>query len=646
MTTYREVFAGNDSSGYLADKLDTDFGTINNRYEDSSVNLFNPDASDAVDGYFLASTGLPTNENPAYFTSGFIAVSEGDVIVSGNNGTLLALAYFYTYDSDKIKNGGSFDAARLSYEIPSGVSYVRVSFAHVVYTLYQLQRRGDIKPYTAYSYNLALKPQYMVLADDIVTTDKILDEAVLEDKTIFFDASKNLFDPDSDDVVDGYFILSNGNPTANANYNISAYIPAVEGQQFTKNFYYDSNVYSTFYDSTKTVIAGSASNAQTITAPADTAYFRVSVLTASNDVYQVELGTAETDYLKYGYSIKENYVDKYIPTNELKKLDSILGQNGIISTQASVADAGNITITDFPYYLKKGISMSFYCELTLSGSVTFGKGFETYAGGYFKIDGTNVYHLNYVTSEEIKTTTAHGLAIDTFLKASFFMDDDGITHFILQSLTGYFETTFAYDSNLAAEPFILTTGQAITNVKLTCTSKEFQHPIWSFGDSYMSIASTRWPFVMKEFGYFNFLINALPGQGTVYALEELERCLLYGTPKYLFWTLGMNDDDGTFALYFPRVIAKCKLLGITLILATVPTVPERDKETINAAIKATGNRYVDFYEAVGADSSGNWYTGYLEDVLTGVHPTVLGSEALATQVLVDFPEIMQYGKTF
>ena len=103
----------------------------------------------------------------------------------------------------------------------------------------------------------------------------------------------------------------------------------------------------------------------------------------------------------------------------------------------------------------------------------------------------------------------------------------------------------------------------------------------------------------------------------------------------------MNDSDSDYTTYLASVRSFCKEYGIELILGTVPTVPSRYKENINAAVIATGFRYVDFASAVGADSAGNWYAGFLETpTSTGVHPTALGAPALAMRLLVDVPEIM------
>jgi hypothetical protein len=307
-------------------------------------------------------------------------------------------------------------------------------------------------------------------------------------------------------------------------------------------------------------------------------------------------------------------------------------------TSPTLTDGNILEITDFPYHLMKGISMSFYAELTLNGSISYGKGFNKYRGEYFTIDDTNIY---YYFDRTLQVTKAHGLTIDTFLRSSFSVDDSGIANVVLESSTGTFQTTFMFNFRMNFEAFIKTDGQDLANVTLTCSSNEFDHAVWAFGDSYFAVSDSRWVGIMKDWGYFNYLINGLAGQNSTGSYADFERALNYGTPKYLLWFLGMNDTNSEYSSILSLVIDKCNEKGITLILSTTPTVPILDKETIKAEVLASGYRYVDFYAAVGTDPSGNWTTGYLHS--DNVHPTSSGAIALAEQVLIDFPELKLYG---
>lgn len=55
----------------------------------------------------------------------------------------------------------------------------------------------------------------------------------------------------------------------------------------------------------------------------------------------------------------------------------------------------------------------------------------------------------------------------------------------------------------------------------------------------------------------------------------------------------------------------CSENNIQLILATIPTVPNRQKTGFNKYIKSLGLRYIDFAAAVGATMEGVWNEGLL-----------------------------------
>ncbi|MDO6801262.1 SGNH/GDSL hydrolase family protein [Wenyingzhuangia sp. 1_MG-2023] len=353
--------------------------------------------------------------------------------------------------------------------------------------------------------------------------------------------------------------------------------------------------------------------------------------------------------LTFYYDIDKNDVRDIESESVIKSFDLCDGENvyveknGKTISQNNLIDGTSIAVTDFPYHLKKGLSMSIQAKFeTFTGSISYGKGFDEYRGDWLEIDETNIYWKHKESGNAMSySTVPHGLKINTFIKSTLFLDDSSGAYVILQTLGGYFKTTFNWGYEANYSPFIRTEGQDLIDVKISASSKEFQHSVWAFGDSYFGVGSSRWPGVMKEFGFFNFLFDGIAGQNSGNAYSDLVRCLEYGTPKYIIWCLGMNDQDNNFETYLNRVKLLCEQKDIELILSTVPTVPTRNKENISEIVRNSGYRYIDFYDAMGTSSTGVWYEGYLSD--DGVHPTSLGAQALATQVLIDFPELMQYG---
>lgn len=287
--------------------------------------------------------------------------------------------------------------------------------------------------------------------------------------------------------------------------------------------------------------------------------------------------------------------------------------------------------------------MSLQAEFEEFGKITIGKG-DTgkYRARWFEIDDTNIVHKFYEGSEQTIETIAHGLTFSKFVRFAFHVDEEARGYIILQTLTGYFKKTITWDYEANHDAFVKS-GVTMSNVKFTLGNSTFKKAVWAFGDSYFGVNSERWSGGLKEMGYFNYYINAIAGQGSAAAFTDLKRSLNFGTSKYLLWCLGMNDTFSGWKTKLDEVISICKEKKITLIVSTIPTVPIKDNEDKNQVVKESGYRYLDFASAVGAQTDGTWYSGYL--CSDNVHPSSLGAQALATQVIVDFPELMQYGNS-
>ena len=592
----------------------------------NGVNLFNKYDEDILNGYYISSLGN-IKTNATYSISGFINVEEGvEYIRNGGYGGSVYLAFY-----DENFNSILSPVNSQIVTIPSGVEYVRSTYISADVDEYQFEQGGNVTTYSEYTnhYNL-------------IGTQDLKDTSIIENKTIFFNTSSNLFDKEDQGVeLNHYISYLDGDIVSNDTYNATGFIPVNGGLDYTMSYKHQI----AWYDLDENYISGSNSvdTNKTQTAPLNAAYIRCTVNFLKWEEFQINEGDSLDYFTLSGSTLKEKYVERSNIENDLNKVETILGKEGVRVKSSSLLTGESLESDLFPLHLKKGIALSFYCEFSsLIGSVQFGKGYTDYRGEWFEIDATNVY---YYFDGVLTDTQAHGRTIDTMLRCFYSVGDDGIANFVIQSVDGrYTELDFQLEYEMHGKAFIRSVGQTITNVQLSCSSKEFQHPVWAFGDSYFGVISNRWPGVMKDFGYFNFLIDGRPGHHSTEAYSDLELCLNFGTPKYLMWCLGMNDDDDEYVEILKNVISTCYDNDITLILATIPTVPDRDKENIKTIVTSSGYRYIDFYKAVGADASGNWYSGLL--YTDEVHPTTLGAQALASQVLVDFPELMQYGKTF
>ena len=501
----------------------------------------------------------------------------------------------------------------------------------------KINRPGELSALKKEVNNPTKQVNGSLLVRHSISQDK-LDTSIVE-------ISKNLFNPNDTDVKVGYFLTVNGELSENANYIVSGFIPFTKDminlQASIDGIAIDGGGFSLLYDANKTkIIAFSNKDSRGLLKWQEgVAFARFSFDTGDiNKNLQVEQNDKITSYKPYGVKILKSLLP------DISILSSPLGNAAGTISKGTLNDSEILTLENFPWHIKKRLIMSFSASITSFSSILIGKGLNQYRGDYLKIDSTNITQLHYEQSESEKETVAHGLSIDTFIKVSLLSDNSGYLYVILQSKAGTFKHVFkqwAYEANWA--PFVKSIGSTLTDLKFNAGCQDFRLPVWAFGDSYFGVAANRWIGAIRDMKFFNFLVNGLAGQDSIGAYNDLQRCLNFGTPKYLLWCLGMNDGNNSFISIFNKVITLCESKGITLIASTIPTVPNRDKEVISKYVRDSGVRYIDFYKAMGANAGGTWYDGYLDS--DRVHPTSLGAQAQAMQVLIDFPELMQYGLT-
>lgn len=289
----------------------------------------------------------------------------------------------------------------------------------------------------------------------------------------------------------------------------------------------------------------------------------------------------------------------------------------------------------FPYDLKKNVCFALKANFSSFATITIGKGYNSYSGYWFVIDSTKISLYYNQGSTQLAASVNHGLTFSDFVKIVISNIGDDYCRFFIQTRSGQFSHLFEWIFAANGQAFF-TTGGTLTNVDFIASCADLLKDVWVFGDSYLGFANpARWARQLRDMGYSDFLGDGLAGQNSSGAYADLQRCLALGVkPKFLVWTLGMNDTDSAWNTTYQQVKTLCTSNDITLILATIPSVPSRNKENINSIVRNSGYSFVDFANAVGATSSGVWYSGYLSS--DNVHPTELGAKALATQFIFDF----------
>ena len=288
-------------------------------------------------------------------------------------------------------------------------------------------------------------------------------------------------------------------------------------------------------------------------------------------------------------------------------------------------------------------------------SARIGCGAQAYTGGWMDVTNKDItpYKLNLKKAKpnekrQLDTIRMmepfwHGVKIKKELNVTI-RSRNGSANVLVES-QGREEESTVNGWWAGGAPFVINTGTEPFDVEISFTRLKADEPVWFYGDSYFStLNQNRWPYYMYKAGYKKWMADHIPGGGTEALLECFKNDLKFGTPKYAVWMLGMNDGSDKegkptsgWLKGIKEFISICESKGITPILTTIPTVPARFHDCKTEWVRNSGCRYIDWYEAVGTDSKGNWKEGYLSN--DKVHPTKEGAAALWKQVKKDLPEL-------
>ena len=267
-----------------------------------------------------------------------------------------------------------------------------------------------------------------------------------------------------------------------------------------------------------------------------------------------------------------------------------------------------------------------------------------FASRYLELTSDKIMIYNGINVVEY----AHGLALGDYTTFSLEQSSSIIASLrITDDKGGVYSKSgidWRWDSSSATIENMNTSGSITATISVF--PKDITKKVWAFGDSYFSPTNDRWTFYALEWGYTNWLMNAIGGENATQALYDLRNLLSLGArPSYILWCLGMNNgaDSGdavnaTWLSVTNEVISLCVENGIELVLATIPSVPSEIHTKLNEWVRASGYRYVDFAKAVELDgTTGTWKSGLLSS--DNVHPSANGAKVLASAVISDFPEI-------
>lgn len=391
-------------------------------------------------------------------------------------------------------------------------------------------------------------------------------------------------------------------------------------------------------------------------------YYKTVVGAALANITSFDTGEADHIIVSWNfnsYPINDTIISEgNTPTDEpiivlpdwLITREQVIEKPKYASVSGDISAGGNLQLTAVRNNLRKNERIVFEGNISTFNSLKIGLTYgttleETQQKNVFVIDGTNISY--YATNTSAPVTVAHGLTVANNIQIIWEMTDVASCKITVISNGAMFAHEFTnFVRQTIGNPFVLSINTVLTACKLSWTCGDLNKNIWMFGNSYFSYSTNRWTYYLHEYGYDkNVLLDGFPGEGGVNGRVSFSNLLAFGTPKIAVWCLGMNDGSDSASAPSESWVTQrdyflqyCEDNNIAPIFGTIPTVPTINHEQKNAWVRSSGYRYIDFAKAVGASSSGTWFSGMLSQ--DGVHPTEQGAKALFAQVLVDLPEIM------
>ena len=352
-------------------------------------------------------------------------------------------------------------------------------------------------------------------------------------------------------------------------------------------------------------------------------------------------------------------------------VDGMQGRDGVRVSKASMENADVIDLSEiFPHMNKFGNKLQLTAKVTTMGTLQFRFGpmpasgyIEAYGYRLLTIDDTNIKLYKVVESDTLMETVQHGLTITDYISVNLNCLADGTMKVEVNTNDNELNSTGRFSCVLDKWDYgvghirVISNQCILTDVQLSVANEMFRCPFWMFGASQEGLSDIRYAGQLMKMGYLNVLNNARSGRTSEYLIEDLRRALVFGCPKYLFYTFS-NDglDPNVYEQRVNTIIDIADSYGIKLIVKITAVVPNDDPQNVQAQLAKRNfilnllsenkiYRVFDFGKAVSADPTdpNELYNDYLDSAL--LHPkNAKAAAAVAMQFCADVPEIMQYGK--
>ena len=442
------------------------------------------------------------------------------------------------------------------------------------------------------------------------------------------------------DCVPGYINPDGSVHTSNAIYCYNMNVTSGDVISIDRFYYNSQGVPSLITHQNIAAVCAYDSDSQPIAWKGVTYNGNRETYTVPKGIVNITVSFSFTGTLNHAYinKIRPNEKVDYYPVEPVFENPLIFRGNLTANTVQKIGK--NICTDDYIVSFTSPLPDTF-TSLKIGG---FNDGGIAIARPYCEITPTQI-KVYSSTSSDYDRTIDHGLTLSDDLQI-FIIGNKKSLHaqIILQSGGNRFECPDNVRLGASYNGFGLLSPNSFNDVTASYTIRDLNKPVWVCGDSWVTYFDQRWYKQALDLGIDKFLHSGHSGEGSASGLLHLKTLLDCYTPKMIVWLYGMNDEDtndstpnASWLAAYNELKTLCDNKSIDLVLGTIPTTPTRNNNAKNAVVTNSGYRYVDEVAAMGANSSGVWYSGYQSE--DGNHTTEKGARALLAQVLSDVPEI-------
>jgi lysophospholipase L1-like esterase len=345
---------------------------------ETGINLFNKNSNSVKSGFYVSySTGV-YSANAGYTVTGKIAIPENTQFLTA---TYVHQRAFFDINGDYISGINSSDTAK-TFAVPSNAKYIDCSLSNSANSAdidnFMIVTGNEI-PINYIPFKRRIPADIIEITEDNIkggiNGSKIALNSLDTNKTIFFEASRNIFNIDDIDFIIDKYIDPNGNLLSSTSYNSTGFMfinKKADGDQlwFSASNSGSLNRTVAFYDSEKLFISAiHATNTPINVDIPDGAVFVRTSFGSNIENYQVEVGSGVTEYTPFGDTIKSKYISK--EKNEAESLKVFLPKEICIAVgrtieiyNAQIIWTGNI---DNYHFLWEGVGKSMRRKWTCTG---------------------------------------------------------------------------------------------------------------------------------------------------------------------------------------------------------------------------------------------------------------------------------------